>query len=228
MSVGFQLSLGLVVPVVGLIWKSHLPALVGPLFFVTATLPYVLDYPLKDVAIHDACVESCYRHHFRLAVSSRNDRMVVLWRFCLFTSLVCGIFACEELFSRLYPVHPHQTSPPKPLSKLITPKVTPTVSDDAETSGITRDHGTDDEKWEECRDRDCLFASVCDSRCVFIYANQKNQTQQEGAQKPLCSASNFTYGWRIIFERCSGETNNIGSGQCPTLYISPRPIYSRS
>ena len=47
LSVGCQLSLGLVSPVMSLIWKVPLPAVVGRLFFVATTLAYVFDSPLQ-------------------------------------------------------------------------------------------------------------------------------------------------------------------------------------
>ena len=104
---GRQLSLELAAPVTGFRWKAPLPEAVGPLFLVTTTMAYVFGSPLKDVAQYTMRV---LNQVVDASSSVRPQPMaaewVVFWCFCLFATVLCGICAVRELFSRVYPAYP--------------------------------------------------------------------------------------------------------------------------
>ena len=58
------------------------------------------------------------------------------------------------------------------------------MSGDDKTSGSTSDRETDDTSWEDGRESDGLFASVCDSRCILINGDQKISLNKKARKRP--------------------------------------------
>ena len=103
--------------------------------------------------------------------------------FCLFAGLLCAMCACGETHPRMYPIPTRSTSAPKPISQLVTPADTPTVSDDVGAPGSTTDQETDDKRRETDRHQDGLFASVRDARCILINDIPPNRLNEMGCRR---------------------------------------------
>ena len=166
---GCRISLGVLAPVVSVMWEIPIRVTLITSLFATMSLADVTDFPFREVASFtmpvlvqtwDLPIEAGYRD---LAVEWTG-----LFYFILFTLALSCCCSCEEILTMIYPVSNDNTAPPKPLSQLKTPVCSPPASDDDKTSGSTSDNDPDHDAWEQTCAKDGLFASVCGARCILI------------------------------------------------------------
>ena len=79
------------------------------------------------------------------------------------------------MLTRTYPVRPTQESTPKPLSQLIAPVVSPTVSEDDKTSGCASDREHDAAERGRGKSQRGLIASIFDAHCILLGGNPERR-----------------------------------------------------
>ena len=175
---GCQLTIGLVVPIAGLVPKPPFPAVVGSLLFLTTTWVFLFNSTFTEVARYTMTVLNLALG----AVSSDRDQpmsaeWVALLSFCLLPMVLCAMFACGEFLILMY--HVEQKAHPRPLSQLVTPSVPPAPSDDERTSGITIDQERYSSSRVSRRRKDGLFAAKFDARCILINGSQSSRLNKK-------------------------------------------------
>ena len=168
-ALGCRVSTGIIAPLVGLMWKIPLPAIVFSMVMLTAAVAVVTEFPFRDVA-NFVMPFGVYAWDPLLSFGQFEwgAEGTVLLCFILFTLSLCCVCACEEVLTRTYPVTLPATAPPKPLNQLNTPVVSLSASDDDKASGSTSDHDPDNVAWQKETDDHGLFASTRDAHCILI------------------------------------------------------------